>query len=293
MSLKKLRKKRNERTGIFLVSAPLNSFLLNTIFLLPCRLLSSTLSGCTLALWQGPPEKMDFQKQNFQNIFEDNIKNYYDYCHLKSVMGAQTVETNEVFPITNALCVKTKENNNEYHFVLRNSKSFCRERRNNDWLLLIKETLMLFSRSLTHLLFKTLYKGMASSWDGLVLVMHDCPHSWLLLRRIEMHWDGLRWTEMDWDGLIPVMYDCPHSYLSLLILSENILTAIPAEQVLKYCTQVLCFDSLIVAPVPESPDTSPSKAGSKGIKMNTRNVSPALWACNSNSIMELLLGFFF
>ena len=98
---------------------------------------------------------------------------------------------------------------------------------------------------------------------------------------------------MDWDGLIPVMYDCPHSYLFLSILSENILTAIAAEQVLKYCTQVLSFDSLIVAPVPESPDTSPSKAGSKGIKMNTRNVSPALWACNSNSIMELLLGYFF
>ena len=61
---------------------------------------------------------MDFQKQNFQNIFEDNIKNYYDYCHLKSVMGAQTVETNEVFPITNALCVETKKNDNEYRFVL-------------------------------------------------------------------------------------------------------------------------------------------------------------------------------
>ena len=87
---------------------------------------------------------MDFQKQNFQNIFEDNIENYYDYFHLKSVMGAQTVETNEVFPITNALCVKTKENNNEYHFVLCNSKSFFRERRNNDWLLLIKKTLMFF-----------------------------------------------------------------------------------------------------------------------------------------------------
>ena len=43
-------KNRNERTGIFPVSAPLNSFLLNIIFLLPGRLLSSTLSGCTLAL---------------------------------------------------------------------------------------------------------------------------------------------------------------------------------------------------------------------------------------------------
>ena len=32
-------------------------------------------------------------------------------------------------------------------------------------------------------------------------------------------------------------------------------------------------------PVPESPDTSPSKAGRRGIKMKTRNVSPALWAC--------------
>ena len=41
---------RNERTGIFLFFASLNSFLLNTIFLLPGRLLSSTLSGCTLAL---------------------------------------------------------------------------------------------------------------------------------------------------------------------------------------------------------------------------------------------------
>ena len=41
---------RNERTGIFLVSPPLNYFLLNPIYLLPGRLLSSTLSGCTLAL---------------------------------------------------------------------------------------------------------------------------------------------------------------------------------------------------------------------------------------------------
>ena len=92
---------------------------------------------------------------------------------------------------------------------------------------------------------------------------------------------------MDWDGLVPVMHDCVRFYLLMVILREIILTAISAEQELKYCTQVLCFDSLIVAPVPESPDTSPSKAGSKGIKMNTRNVSLVLWACNSNSIMEL------
>ena len=102
---------------------------------------------------------MDFLKQNFQNIFEDNIENYYDYFHLKSVMGAQTVETNEVFPITNALCVKTKENNNEYHFVLCNSKSFCRERRNNDWLLLIKKTLMFFSREVNNSRIKFVYFG--------------------------------------------------------------------------------------------------------------------------------------
>ena len=198
MSLKKLRKKKKW------TNRNISGFCSSEFFSTEHNIFVTLSSAIINFEWMytssvtGTPWKNDFQKQNFQNIFEDNIEIYYDYYHLKSVMGAQTVETNEVFPITNALCVKTKENNNEYHFVLRNSKSFCRERRNNDWLLLIKETLMLFSRSLTHLLFKTLYKGMASSWDGLVLVMHDCPHSWLSLRWIEMDWDGLRWIGMDW-----------------------------------------------------------------------------------------------
>ena len=96
--------------------------------------------------------------------------------------------------------------------------------------------------------------------------------------------------EMDWDGLVLLMHDCPHSYLLLTIPSGITLTAIQAMQ--NIILWLKAFESFIVAPVPESPDTSPSKAGSKGIKMNTRNVSPALWACNSHSIMELLLGYF-